>query len=339
MKSRWFLRVWMFGFVCIAASCLICSLAFGQFSQDVSVSWGNLFSNYSLDSSLYLSPLLQSSSYSSTLTNPFATVSNEYSSYKDILSTSFNQSTSYQNIFGFGYSGGSSLYSDPFYTSAGGYSTIMAPGSSYSSEYNTSQSLLGGSSHYENSLILPWTTYSSDITSSYGIDAWPYGTTFSGSSVAVGTPTVFSGFLTGFDRASEGVANLVAYAPISAQMDLALGAKPMYTAEGMPFYATASYFNPYNASNYYFAPGVKTSSVGTIPGGIVGSSSVVTGAGYVAGTTIGGGIVGGGLGGGIVGGGGLVGGGVGLGSVGGTGSPAAGGFSAAGFSAVVSPVP
>ncbi|MEW6379273.1 MAG: hypothetical protein AB1611_06665 [bacterium] len=342
MRSKRFLRAWIFSIVLIAGTSLIYSSAFGQFSQDVSISGGNLFSTYSLDSSLfispflqtsaysstqvnpfststldsslYVSPLVQSSSYSSSVTNPFAAASSEYSTYHDLFSTSYDQSSSYQNILGFGYSTGSSFSAGPFSTSAGGYSSFMAPGSSYSSEYDVSQNLFGGSSHYENSLVLPWTTYGSEVTSSYGLDAFPFATEFSGSSVAVGTPTVFSGPLTGFNRTSEGIANLIYYAPISAQLDQVLGDRPMYTAEGMPFYATASYFNPYNASNYYFAPGVKTSTTGITPGGVMGPPAVISTGSYVGVS----GPAGVGLG----------------GAGGGTGSPAAGGISAAGFSAV-----
>ena len=187
------------------------------------------------------------------------------------------------------------------------------------------------------------------------MDAWPYLNTFSGTSVALGTPTIYSGL----GRYGEGIADLMSYAPISAQLDQALGNQPMYTSEGMPFYATASYFNPYNESNYYFAPGVQTTVAGVTPNVITGSSSLVTGtatgrlggiAGYsgvVGGGYSGGGYSGyGGVGGGYGGyagagggyggyaGGGGYGGGV---AIGGTGSPAAGGFSAAGFSSVVYP--
>ena len=291
MKNKGFLKVWIFSLMCMAAAGLICSSAFGQISQSISSEWGNLFSSNTLDSSIFISPLVQSSSYaltsanpfnsyslnssssvspfaqsssySSTTTNPFATTSNQSSSSTDLFSTSWDQSSSFQNAFGFGYSTGSNFYTDPLHTTGGGYVNVGAPGSSYSSEYDYSRSPLGGSSSSENSLVLPWTTYSSEISTSYGMDAWPYVDTFSGTSVALGTPTIYSGL----GRYGEGIANLVSYAPVSAQMDQVLGDRPMYTAEGMPFYATASYFNPYNASNYYFAPGVQTSVAGVTPGG------------------------------------------------------------------------
>jgi len=370
MGKKWFLKVWIFSLMCMAAAGLVDTCAFGQISQDISVSAGNLFNSYNLDSSLFVGPLVQSSSYSSTVTSPFnsysldsslfvspvvqsssynstvtnplATISNQSSSYTDLFSTSWNQSANYQNAFGFGYSAGSNLSHDLFSTAGGQYVNIMAPGSLYSSEHDYSNSIWGGSNHSENTLILPWTTYSSDIATSYGMDAWPYLTTFSGSSVALGTPTVFSGF----GRYGEGIANLVSYAPISAQLDQILGNQPMYTPEGMPFYATASFFNPYNPSNYYFAPGVKTVAGGLTPAGIAGSSSWVTGsaaggiglpvaAGYPGVGAVGYPGVGAGGFRGVGGGGAAIGGGIGgVGGIGG-GSPVAGGVSPGTFSAII----
>ncbi|MEW5800639.1 MAG: hypothetical protein AB1847_00910 [bacterium] len=316
MSNKWFLKAWIYSLASMAVAGLICSSAFGQITQTISLGGGNLFSSYTLDSSLFLSPLAQSSSYSSTTTNLFATTSSQSSSYTDLFSTSWDNSYSYQNAFGLNYSTGSNFYSDPLLNSGGAYVNIGAPGSMYSSEYSYSNSILGGSSSYENSLVLPWTVYSSDVSTSYGMSSWPFTSTYSGASVALGTPTIYSGL----GRYGEGIANLVSYAPISAQLDQALGDRPMYTADGMPFYATASYFNPYNASNYYFAPGVKTSAGGMTPAGYAGSASWVTGASASG--------VSGYPGGGYTGG----------GYTGGTGgSPAAGGFSAGGFSSIVYP--
>jgi len=389
MKNKGFLKVWIFSLMCMAATGLICSSAFGQVSQSISSEWGNLFSSNTLNSSIFISPLAQSStyalttsnpfnsyslnssssvtpfaqssSYSSTTANPFATTSNQYSSSADLFSRSWDQSSSSQNAFGFGYSTGSNFYTDPLHTTGGGYVNVGAPGSLYSSGYDFSRNPLGGTSSSENTLVLPWTTYSSEISTSYGMDAFPYVDTFSGTSLALGTPTIYSGL----GRYGEGIANLVSYAPVSAQLDQVLGDRPMYTDDGMPFYATASYWNPYNESNYYFAPEIKTTVAGVTPSGMTGSSSLVTGTatarlGGIAGYSgiTGGGYSGGGYGGygGYVGaGGGYAGAGAGYAgagggyagagggyaggvTAGGTGSPAAGGFSAAGFSAVVSPV-
>jgi hypothetical protein len=386
MKNKGFLKVWIFSLMGMAAAGLICSSAFGQITQTISSQWGNLLNSNSLNSSIFISPLAQSStyalttanpfssssvnsstyaspfaqgsSYSSTTANPFATTSNQLSSSSNLFSTAWDQSSSYQNAFGFGYSTGSDFYTDPFHTTGGGYVNVGAPGSSYSSASDYSRTPLGGSSSSSESLILPWTTYASDVSTSYGMDAFPYTNTFSGTSLAVGTPTIYSGL----GRYGEGIANLVSYAPISGQLDQMLGNQVMYTSEGMPFVPTASYFNPYNESNYFFAPGVQTTVAGVMPTAGVGSSSLVTGTatarlGGIAGYSgvVGGGYTGGGYGGyagyggyGGAGGGypGAGGGYAGAGggypgglAVGGTGSPAAGGFSAAGFSAVVSPVP
>jgi len=368
MQNKGFLKVWIFSFMCMAAAGLICSPAFGQISQDISTQWGNLFGSNSLNSSIFISPLVQSSSYaltsanpfnsyslnsstfnsplaqnssySSTTSNLFATTSNQFSSSADLFSRSWDQSSSSLNAFGFGSSTGSNFYTDPLLTTGGGYSNMLAPGSMYSNSYDFSRNPLGGSSSSSNSLVLPWTTYSSEVSTNYGMNAWPYTDTFSGASLALGTPTIYSGF----GRYGEGIANLVSYAPVSAQMDQALGNQPMYTAEGMPFYATASYFNPYNASNYYFAPGAQTSFAGVAPNMMTGSSSLVTGAstarlGGVAGYSgvVGGGYTGGGYAGYAGAGGGYPGGGYAGGvTAGGMGSPAAGGFSAAGFSSIVS---
>jgi hypothetical protein len=345
MSSKWFLKVWIFSFACMAGIGLISSTVFGQISQDISIGYGTPFGSYTLDSNAFISPFLQTSSYASTMTNPFAMVSNQSSYYGDLLSTASDRSFAYSNIFGFNYSTGTNMYADPFYTTGGQYLNIGAPGSLYSSEYDYTRSIAGGGTHYENTLVLPWSTFSADVSTSYGLVGMIPATGYSASSLSLGTPTAFSSL----GRYGEGVANLVAYAPISAQMDRALGDNPMYTAEGMKFYGTASYFNTYSPSNWFFAPGAKIVTGGTI-GGIGGSTSLSTGGvgyrggfggGYVGGGYSGSGLGGGGYGGGYSGGG-YVGGGLGAGGLGGggfsggTGSPATtSGFSAAGFAATI----
>ncbi len=255
MKGKNFLRICLFSFIILVSmSTLIGSSTYGQ----------------------YFTPDYM---YEFTATNPLYTMSNEEFYSNDFFSVSAGQDMSYSDIFGFNFSLGSSFYTDPFQSTGLDYSSFGVPGGFYTDEYDYLYTAWGGNEHREGGLVLPWTQYAYDINSAYGAYAAPFLEAYTGASVAYGMLTPFDWL----GPEASGIMNLISYAPMAAQMDRVLGNQMMFTAQGMPFIATASYFNPYsNGSNWFFPAGVSSAFAGaafTPTGGIgtvMGGNSVNT---------------------------------------------------------------
>jgi hypothetical protein len=136
----------------------------------------------------------------------------------------------------------------------------------------------GGSYHVGGELLLPWTYYGTSIDTSFGrgVVPGPFGfipTARYGISTqheAFGIPTPLHA--TGLHPDVAGQLTLAASAPYTAALDRALSNVYMFTEQGMPFIAVASYFNPdsYGGSNYFFPAGASSyqaemETVGGIP--------------------------------------------------------------------------
>ncbi len=199
----------------------------------------------------------QNYSYDYTMTNPLVDVWSSGDFYNNFLFTSFDQDYSYSDIFGVNYATGTDYYADLLSSQGSTYTAANLPGSGFSIEYAYDNSTLGYENSYAGSITTPWFHYDSAVTASSGFGIVPtmagymplMSSAYTSTSNAYGTPTIWS--LSG-NRAYEGQMALVANAPYSAQMDRYLGDNVMYTAQGMPFYGTASYFNPYSTSNWFF---------------------------------------------------------------------------------------
>jgi hypothetical protein len=169
---------------------------------------------------------------------------------------------------GFGYYSGlmPSLYSTAFLglPQVSGISIdYLTPIGGFTSGQTFALSPFGGGSSVRGEILLPWTYYGSEISTAFEAGAVPgtfgliptatYG--ISAQHEAFGIPTAFH--MTGLNPDVAGQLALAAYAPFTAAMDRALGNVYMYTEQGMPFIAAASYYNPdsYGGSNWFFPAG------------------------------------------------------------------------------------
>ena len=264
MKNKWFLKGFMFSlaFMAIIVLTYSASSGFWPYTEDYSFSLDTLFTDYNFDTSLYLSPLLQLSDYTQTFTNPYANVASTGSYYSDTFSTAGEQSFMYSNIFGYELDIGSYMYADPFYTRGGEHIYAGTLGASFAAQHDYTQHLFGGTDYYGSAVDLPWAHWSADYSTAYGTDAGLFGQVTAGSSMAYGKITPYS--FANPDVAA--IYNLIAYAPVTTQMDMAMGDTLMVTAEGMPFYPVASYYNPYGGpfgSNWLFQQGMDAYASGT----------------------------------------------------------------------------
>ncbi|MGA1791305.1 MAG: hypothetical protein ACMUIM_07450 [bacterium] len=169
---------------------------------------------------------------------------------------------------GFGYYYGlmPSLYSTAYlgFPQVSGISIdYMTPIGGFTSGQTFASSPFGGASSVRGELLLPWTYYGTQISTAFDTGAvpGPFGliptATFgiSAQHEAFGIPTAFH--MTGLHPDVAGQLALAAYAPFTAAMDRALGNVYMFTEQGMPFIAAASYYNPdsYGGSNWFFPAG------------------------------------------------------------------------------------
>jgi len=262
MKNKWFLKGFMFCLAFMAIIVLTYTASFGYYglpySQDTSFQTGNLFSNYNFDSSLYSGFGLQTSSYNENFTNPYATFSSTGSTYSDIFSTAGEQSFNYNNAFGFSLDTGSYNYQDPIFSAAGEHFSVGSPIASFGTEYDYTQSVVGGSFQAGSYFDAPWTHYESEYSAGYGANAFPFGQAAGGVSMAYANPSFYS-----FNPDVNAVMNLITYGPGMTDIGRAMGNEMMYTSDGMGFYGNPFYVNPYNASGWYFDAGVEASATAT----------------------------------------------------------------------------
>lgn len=262
MKNKWFLKGFMFCFACMVIIALTYTASFGYYglpySQDTSLQWGNLFSNYNLDTSIYSTLGLQTSSYNENFTNPYATVSSIGSTYSDMFSNASEQSFIYSNVFGFSLDTGSYSYQDPIFAAGGEHLNVGNYISSFGSQSDWTQSIVGSSFQTESYFNAPWTHYESTYGAGSGMNSFPFGQAAGGASIAYANPSVFS-----YNPGVNAIMNLVTYGPGMTQVGQAMGNQMMYTSEGMGFYGNPYYVNPYSGSGWYFPAGVQSSAAAT----------------------------------------------------------------------------
>ena len=263
MKNKWFLKGFMFCLAFMAIIVLTYTASFGYYggvpySQETSFQTGNLFSNYNLDTSFYSTFGLQTSSYNENFANPYATLSSTGSTYNDMFSTAGEQSFNYNNIFGFSLDMGSYSYQDPVFATSGEHVYAGTAFASFGSEYDITQSVVGGSFQAGSYFDAPWTHYESEYAAGYGMSTFPYGQAAGGASIAYGKNPMFS-----FNPEISGLMGLITYGSSMTEIGRAMGDTPMYTSDGMAFYGNPYYFNPYNASGWFFDAGVTTNTVVT----------------------------------------------------------------------------
>ena len=262
MKNKWFLKGFMFCLACMAIIALTYTASFGYYgqpySQNTSLEWGNLFSNYNFDSSLYSSFGLTTSSFNENFINPYVNVASTGSTYVDMFSAAGEQSFNYSNVFGFHLDTGSYSYQDPVFAAGGEHLNIGTPISSFGSSTDWTKSVVGGSFQVGSYFDAPWTHYESDYAAGYGANAFPYGQAAGGVSMAYGKFPTFS-----LNPEVNAVMNLITYGPGMTDIGRAMGDTPMYTAQGMKFYGNAFYVNAYNPTGWYFGPGVEASAAAT----------------------------------------------------------------------------
>jgi hypothetical protein len=259
MKNKWFLKGCMLGFALMVITVLSSSVSFGYYSpltQNFSLDFGSLFSNYTFDSSLSLGLGFQTSNYAETFMNPYVQTSNTGSYYSDMFSTASQQNSTYQNILGFGLDSGSYMYANPTFSAGGEHLYASQPGASFGTQHDYTRSMFGSTDYYGSSMDIPWTHYSSELSTASS----PFGQSYVGASLNYGKPTMFSGY----NRDVEGILNLVTYGPGLMEMGRAMGDQKMYTSDGMAFYGNPFYFNPYSSSNWYFGSGA-TVQAGVTP--------------------------------------------------------------------------
>jgi len=260
MKNKWFLKGFMFCLAFMAIIVLTYTASSGYYglpySQETSFQTGNLFSNYNLDSSLYSAFGLQTSSYNEFFSNPFLNISNTGSFYLDPISAATEQNFTYNNtLFGVSFETGSYGYQDPFLAASGQHTYAGTPVASFESNYDIMQSVAGSSFQAGSSFDSAWTHYESQ----YAMNASPFGQIAGGASMAYGKNPMLS-----LNPEISGLMSLILFTP-SAEIGRAMGDTPMYTSEGMEFYGNPYYFNPYNASGWYFDAGVQSSTVASTP--------------------------------------------------------------------------
>jgi len=262
MKNKWFLKGFMFCLAFMAIIVLTYTASFGYYgvpySQETSFQTGNLFSDYNLDTSFYSTVGLQTSSYNENFSNPYATLSSTSSTYNDTFSSAGEQSFNYNNIFGFTLDMGSYSYQDPVFATGGEHVYAGTPIASFGTEYDYTQSVVGGSFQAGSYFDAPWTHYESEYAVGSGANAFPFGQVAGGASMAYANPSLFS-----FNPDVNAVMNLVTYGPGMTAIGRAMGDEMMYTSEGMGFYGNPFYVNPYNNSGWFFSAGVQSSVTAT----------------------------------------------------------------------------
>jgi hypothetical protein len=229
-------------------------------TQQISLAQVTPFTSSTLNSSYYRDPITMYGTQASTFTNPFATYGSTAMQYAGPFSQAAANTTSYANIFGVNMQTGQGFYRDPFYTTGGKYINYASPVGGFSSDMAYSMSPLGGTSHLGSSLTTPWTHYSTNINSAYGLAA-------TGASVqhaAFGMPTLFD--MAGFNKAVTGQLALQTYGSETAAMDRMLSNTYAYTKEGMPFIPVASYYNAASVggTNYFFEGDISYQETGTV---------------------------------------------------------------------------
>ena len=204
-----------------------------------------------------------------SFTNPFASYATTSANYRDFFSQASAGTMSYESIFGVSLNQGYGSYSDPFMATGGSYIDYKSPISSIHFDQGFMATQFGATTHVSGGFSTPWTTIGSsfDTVSGRGIVgtiagpmlATSYG--ISGQHFAFGTPTGFE--MAGMHPAAAGQLAVHAFAHEGAAMDRILANQYMYTKEGMPYIATASYFNPDSlGSNYFFAADASSFETG-----------------------------------------------------------------------------
>lgn len=262
MKNKWFLKGFMFCLAFMAIIVLTYTASFGYYnlpySQETSLQWENLFSDYNLGTSFYSTFGLQTSSWNQDFTNPYVNVSSTGSTYSDMFSAAEEQSFIYNNVFGFSLDMGSYSYQDPIFAAGGEHINVGTPIASFGSDHDYTQSVVGGSFQAGSYFDAPWTHYESEYSAGYGMSTFPYGQAAGGASIAYGKNPMFS-----LNPEISGLMSLITYGSSMTEIGRAMGDTPMYTSDGMAFYGNPYYFNPYNASGWHFDAGVQSSVVAT----------------------------------------------------------------------------
>ncbi|MBN2372181.1 hypothetical protein JXL19_00130 [bacterium] len=301
MFKKRFLRVLIYNLLFGLGICLISSVpVFSYYGAGIFPTTGQLsvvqntpFSSSTLNSSLYADLATFYQTQSTSLLNPFMQLGTNSLIYRDPLSQAYANTMNYSNIFGVSLQQGQGLYADPFYMTGGKYLNYTSPNTGLSFDQAFAQSPFGGSTHVSSSLVMPWASYGTSIDTVHaaGLTATLFGVMPSSSSglsishAAYGTPTVFN--LTGLHPDVAGQLAVHAYSPETSALNMYLRDNYMYTEQGMPFIANASYYNPdsYGGSNWYFPAKLSyletgSETVGGASSGYAISQSISGGSAY-----------------------------------------------------------
>jgi hypothetical protein len=235
-------------------------LGYMPISQNVSLAQVTPLTTSTLNSTYYRDLFTTYGTQANTFSNPFATYGSTAMQYTGPFSQAAANTMSYSNIFGVSLNQGQGFYRDPFYTTGGKYINYSSLAGGFSSDTAYSMTPLGGTTHLGSSLTTPWTHYSTDINTAYGLAGG--GTSIA--HAAFGTPTVFN--MAGLHPDVAGTLALVTYGSETAAMDRALSNTYAYTKEGMPFIPVASYYNPdsVGGTNYFFEGDISYQEAGTV---------------------------------------------------------------------------
>ncbi|MGA1824179.1 MAG: hypothetical protein ACMUIP_05890 [bacterium] len=131
-------------------------------------------------------------------------------------------------------------------------------GSSFGTFQRSSFNPLGTTSSTFSELKLPWVTVSTNISTSQNVGSIGFVPVQSASVKIQSQVSSQDNPYAGMNPHVAGIYALRDNALAGFALDKVLAEKPMYTGDGQKYYATASYYNPYNDSGYYFSNQTST---------------------------------------------------------------------------------
>jgi hypothetical protein len=253
-------------------------------NEQISIVQNNPFSQSTLDASLYRDLTTLYQTQSTSVLNPFMQLGTESMAYLDPYSQAYAKTMDYSNLFGVSLRQGEGFYQDMFYMTGGKYIDYSSLNTGFSFDQAFAKTPFEVATHVSSGLTTPWTHYGTTIDTVHGagVTATLFGLMPASSSrlsiqhMAVGTPTVFN--LAGMHPDAAGQLAVHAYSSETAAMNRYLSNQYMYTKEGMPFIANASYYNPdsLGGSNWYFPGEISYTEVGSQNVGGVSSGYAIT---------------------------------------------------------------
>jgi hypothetical protein len=171
----------------------------------------------------------------------------------------------------FGYNANQSYLVGPF-SSQSNQDILMTTytGSSFGTFQRSTVNPLGSTSSTFSELKLPWVTVSTNISASQNVGTMGFIPVQSASVKIQSQVSSEDNPYAGMNPHVAGIYALRDNAVAGFALDKVLAEQPMYTGDGQKYYGTASYYNPYNESGYYFSNQNTTSidqvtTVGGVP--------------------------------------------------------------------------